>query len=112
MSDYLGMPIKPVIDEQGNTMKVDQIASWQDHSTRSLDLVSLALTMAAIPASSAASERLFSISGWYWADRKDRLDRQHLAAKAFLSCNKDLMRANLFNKSSEPSQNQSQACSK
>ncbi|KZS01881.1 Uncharacterized protein APZ42_001316, partial [Daphnia magna] len=59
ISDYLGIPIKPVIDEQGNTMKVDQIASWQDHSTRSLDLVSLALTMAAIPASSAALERLF-----------------------------------------------------
>jgi len=50
-----------------------------------------------LPASSAASERLFSISGWHCADRKDRLDKQHLAAKTFLSCNKDLLRDNLFN---------------
>jgi hypothetical protein len=96
MLDYLEMPIKPVIDEKGNAIKVDQIAFWQDHSARFPDLVSLALTIVAIPASSAASERLFSISGWHCADRKDRLDKQHLAAKTFLSCNKDLLRDNLF----------------
>ncbi len=98
MLDYLEMPNKPVIDEKGNNaIKVDQIVFWQDHSARFPDLVSLALTIVAIPASSAASERLFSISGWHCADRKDRLDKQHLAAKTFLSCNKDLLRDNLFN---------------
>ena len=48
MLDYLEMPIKPVIDEKGNAIKVDQIAFWQDHSGRFPDLVSLALTMVAI----------------------------------------------------------------
>ena len=79
MLDYLEMQIKPVIDKKGNAIKVDQIAFWQDHSARFPDLVSLVLTMVAIPASSADSERHFSISGWHCADRKDRLDKQHLA---------------------------------
>ena len=60
MLDYLGMKIPPVMDELGNVIKIDQIVFWQEHSARFPDLLSLALTMAAIPASSAASERLFS----------------------------------------------------
>ena len=60
MLDYLGMKIPPVMDELGNVIKIEQIVFWQEHSARFPDLLSLALTMAAIPASSAASERLFS----------------------------------------------------
>jgi hypothetical protein len=46
-------------EEQASAMKIDLITFWQDNSARFPILISLALTMAAIPASSAASERLF-----------------------------------------------------
>ncbi len=71
--DYLGTKIQPVMDELGNVIKIDQIVFLQEHSARFPDLISLALTMVAIPASSAASERLFSVSGWHCIGRKDRL---------------------------------------
>lgn len=97
MIDYLALSINPVLDDEGNAVKIDQIAFWKGQSENFPDLISLALTMSAIPASSAASERLFSVSGWHCLGRKDRLEKKHLAAKTFLSRNKDLLRDHLFN---------------
>lgn len=96
-TDYLGMPTQPILDEKGNAIKIDPIAVfWRDHTARFPDIINLALTMAAIPASSAAEERLFSVSGWHYIGRKDRLDKANLTAKTFISCNKDLLRERLF----------------
>lgn len=95
-TDYLGMPTQQILDEKGNAIKIDPIVFWQDHTARFPDIINLALTMVAIPASSAAAERLFSVSGWHYIGRKDRLDKANLAAKTFISCNKDLLRESLF----------------
>jgi hypothetical protein len=50
------MPSKP--EKQASANKIDQITFWQDNSARFPSLISLAVTMAAIPASSAASDCL------------------------------------------------------
>lgn len=74
--DYLGMPAHPIRDEKGNAIKIDPIVFWQEHTARFPDIINLALTIAAIPASSAATERLFSVSGWHCIGRKNRLAKQ------------------------------------
>ncbi|KAK4007397.1 hypothetical protein OUZ56_012554 [Daphnia magna] len=52
-----------------------------DHTERFPDIINLALTKVAIPASSAAAERLFSVSGWHCIGRKIHLEKANLAAK-------------------------------
>jgi hypothetical protein len=46
--------------------------------------------------SSAAAEREFSASGWHTLGRKNRTTGVTLAAKVFLTCNKDLLRPLFF----------------
>lgn len=50
--DYLGMPAQPILKKKGNAIKIDPIVFWQEHARRFPGIINLALTMAAIPASS------------------------------------------------------------
>ncbi|KZS02566.1 Uncharacterized protein APZ42_000347 [Daphnia magna] len=56
----------------------------------------LAYNILSIPVSSAAAEREFSVSGWHSLGRKNRTTGVTLAAKVFLTCNKDLLRPLFF----------------
>ncbi|KAI9559669.1 hypothetical protein GHT06_013674 [Daphnia sinensis] len=77
---------------------IDSILFWTkaEQKLRFPFLQRLALSLLAIPASSGASEREFSVAGWQTVGRKNRTTGEHLAAKVFLSCNKDLLRPLLF----------------
>ena len=59
-------------------------------------LKNLAYNILSIPVSSAAAEREFSASGWHSLGRKNRTTGVTLAAKVFLTCNKDLLRHPFF----------------
>ncbi len=98
VADYLGMKISFKRDINGAFIKIDQIAFWRDHaiSSRFPNLVNLSLSLISIQASSAASERLFSAAGWLCHGKKNRLDKDQLAAKTFMSCNKNLLRDVIF----------------
>ncbi len=55
-------------------------------------LSKLAFTLLALQASSAPCEREFSIAGWHCAGRKNRTDKDNLAANIFISSNKYILR--------------------
>lgn len=74
----------------------DVISYWKDLSGRFPYLSKLAFNLLVIPVSSASSEREFSISGWHCLGRKNRTEEEVLAAKVFLTCNRDLLRPLLF----------------
>ena len=71
---------------------------WMRNSKRFPKLFKLALTLIAIQASSGESERMFSVSGWHTAGKKNRLCKDQLERKTFLSVNKDLLRCQIFKK--------------
>ena len=56
------------------------------------------LSLLAIQASSAESERLFSAGGWHTEGRKNRLEKEQLTNKVFLSCNKRLFSKVIFSR--------------
>ena len=74
----------------------DVISYWKDLSSRFPYLSKLAFNLLVIPVSSASSEREFSIAGWHCLGRKNRTEEEVLAAKVFLTCNRDLLRPLLF----------------
>ncbi len=72
---------------------------WKQKVAQYPELRKIALSLLAVPASSGASERMFSIAAWLCADRKNRLDGEHLRNQVFMTCNKKIFRAfvrNLF----------------
>ncbi len=74
----------------------DVISYWKELSGRFPYLSKLAYNLLVIPVSSASSEREFSIAGWHCLVHKNRTAEDVLAAKVFLTCNKDLLRPLLF----------------
>ena len=84
-------------DFEAEAVFIDSIRFWRDMSQQFPLLSKLAYSLLALQSSSAASEREFSIAGWHCAGRKNRLDKENLAAKTFLSCNKNLLRSQIFN---------------
>lgn len=74
----------------------DAINYWKENAERFPYLAKLALSILAIPASSAPAEREFSAAGWHTVGRKNRTTQDVLAAKVFLTRNKDLLRPMLM----------------
>ena len=93
LPDYMTIkfPIK-------NYESEDSLGFWMRNSKRFPKLFKLALTLIAIQASSGESERMFSVSGWHTAGEKNRLCKDQLERKTFLSVNKDLLRCQIFKK--------------
>jgi len=60
---------------------------WEEHKSRFPMLSQVAFSILAIPASSGASERMFSTAGWLSGDRKNRLSGENFRSQVFLSGN-------------------------
>ncbi len=91
--DYTTMDLEVhVLWVEGIRQKIDSLTFWKNQRHRFPYLSKLAFTLLALQASSAPSEREFSIAGWHCAGRKNRTDKDNLAAKVFISCNKDILR--------------------
>jgi len=77
---------------------IESITWWNEPRQRArFPLLSrFAISLLAVQASSGSCERMFSIAGWHTAGRKNRLDKERLAAKVFLSANKKLFAPYLF----------------
>jgi hypothetical protein len=84
------------LDLPTTTTMQDTINYWKDNADRFPFLKNLAYNILSIPVSSAAAEREFSASGWHTLGRKNRTTGVTLAAKVFLTCNKDLLRPLFF----------------
>ncbi|KAI9562459.1 hypothetical protein GHT06_009892 [Daphnia sinensis] len=93
--DYFNFASRSLELPTTTTMQ-DAIEYWKDIGERFPFLKSLAYSILAIPVSSAAAEREFSVSGWHTLGRKNRTTGVTLAAKVFLTCNKDLLRSLLL----------------
>ncbi|KZS09543.1 Uncharacterized protein APZ42_026213 [Daphnia magna] len=90
---YIAMDLDAhVLWVEGICQKIDSLVFWTSQRNRFPYLSKLAFTLLALQASSAPSEREFSIAGWHCACRKNRTDKDNLAAKVFISCNKDILR--------------------
>jgi hAT family C-terminal dimerisation region len=63
------------------------IQFWEEHKSRFPMLAQVAFSILAIPASSGASERMFSKAGWLSGDRKNRLNGENFRSQVFLSGN-------------------------
>ena len=93
---YFATPVR--LAEDGKPVKQDPIAFWISESKRFPSLARLSLSLLAIQASSAESERLFSAGGWHTEGRKNRLEKEQLTNKVFLSCNKRLFSKVIFSR--------------
>lgn len=70
---------------------------WEKEALHFPHLSKLSVSLLIVQASSGASERMFSKSGWMSSCRLNRIEKDLLEAKTFLSCNKELFREILFN---------------
>ena len=85
-----------VCGAEGIPQKIDSLSFWTSQRNRFPYLSKLAFTLLALQSSSAPSEREFSIAGWHCVGRKNRTDKDNLAAKVVISCNKDILHPFLF----------------
>ena len=69
----------------------DPLKWWQENETKFRTLAVLARKYLAIPATSAPSERVFSLAGSICNRRRASLTPEHLNALVFLNANSDLL---------------------
>lgn len=89
------LPTVPNV-QQGRRIDSNSILFLKDLKMRFPFLTKLSLTLISNPSFSAKSERLFSASEWLCDGKRNRLENENLAAQVFISCNKDLLRDNIF----------------
>lgn len=96
--DFLNFFSHSEIASPTDHIQIHSISFWtkEEQQLRFPFLQRLSQSLLAIPASSGSSERAFSVAGWQTVGRKNRTTGENLAAKVFLSCNKDLLRPLLF----------------
>lgn len=94
--EYMEMGLPSILDKEGKPEMIDSLGFWKENVARFPHLSKLGFSLLSLQCSSTASERLFSIAGWHCQGRKNRLEKENLAAKVFLTCNKDLLRSHIF----------------
>jgi hAT family C-terminal dimerisation region len=77
--------------ENQQPQTADTLTWWQENDTRFRSLATLARKYLAIPATSAPSERVFSLAGNICNRRRACLSPAHLDALVFLNANSDLL---------------------
>jgi hypothetical protein len=77
--------------ENQQPQTADTLTWWQENDTRFRSLATLARKYLAIPATSAPSERVFSLAGNICSRRRACLSPAHLDALVFLNANSDLL---------------------
>lgn len=85
-------PPKPVLLPNGQRVIPSSLEFWCDNATVLPTLSKAAATLLSCPASSAGSEREFSIAGWLCGGRRNRLSGENLAAEVMLSSNIEIIR--------------------
>lgn len=83
--------IASFVSENQLPQTADPLTWWRDNESRFISLQILARKYLAIPATSASSERVFSVAGNICNRRRASLSPDHLDALVFLNANSDLM---------------------
>jgi hypothetical protein len=77
--------------EMDPSHKFDLLLFWKDHETKWPNLAQLVKYHLSAPASSAPSERVFSISKQVLSDRRNRLSPESAAVCTVLRANRDIV---------------------
>lgn len=75
-----------------SSVKLDPFKYWEEHSQDFPSLSSLALKYLTIPASSAESERLFSVTSRILTEKRKSLTPERLGTLSFLAHNSKLFK--------------------